>query len=433
MEFIIKTVAKLKVLVFLMILIWQSTSVFAQSRTITGTLFNGITSEPISGTTVKVKGLQGSVTSTANGEFSLTIPDTMGTVQFADFAEMEVMEIKVINTDVINIYLSEINLPDLSLQDLLRIKVSTASKQEKSVQDVAASVVVITQLDIQKYGYRSLEEILAHIPGIYLIDDYYWLGSKNYGVRGFYTNEPFNNMILMVNDVNQMEEYSRGAPLTKVNVPIEAIDRIEVIRGPMSVIYGSGAFLGAINIITSKNEQTKISASVGSENSQKIFLRYFDSPTKNQKFSVTSSFFKSDGLNIPYTDLTTNPIQDNGKTYLENNGLNNNSTTEGKLKEQRFYCNTNYKTKKFTFDGAFTNNNSGMFDGQPSLGSGNYFINNSVTLMAQFDEDLSKHLALRIKETYSNYSDRINYEQDYLNTNKGSNQISSFIESEINL
>ena len=76
------------------------------------------------------------------------------------------------------------------------------------------------------------------------------VAGSNFGVRGFLTSGMNNSMMLMVNGVNQYEDYWGFNPLSRINVPVETIERIEIVRGPMSVVYGSGALLGAINIIT---------------------------------------------------------------------------------------------------------------------------------------------------------------------------------------
>ena len=75
----------------------------------------------------------------------------------------------------------------------------------------------------------------------------YWQ-NESYGVRGFWSKGWNDNVIIMVNGVDQISDYFNDYPLTTIAVPVEAIDKIEVVRGPMSVIYGSGAFFGAINI-----------------------------------------------------------------------------------------------------------------------------------------------------------------------------------------
>ena len=136
-------------------------------------------------------------------------------------------------------------LESLTLEELLSLEITTAGKKKEKISDIPASVVVVTREDIETYGYQSLEEILRNIPGLYFTDDYF---TQNFGVRGFWTNDPLRNVIILVNDVPQREYVVSSNFLEQINIPPEAIDRIEVIRGPMSVMYGTGAFFGAINI-----------------------------------------------------------------------------------------------------------------------------------------------------------------------------------------
>ena len=128
---------------------------------------------------------------------------------------------------------------------------SSAGKTDRSIGDIPASVVLITKEEIQSLGYQSVEEILINVPGLYGIEQHDWTGQgMNIGTRGFYSPGFNNEMVILVNGVNMLEDHNSFYPLARLEVPIESIERIEVIRGPMSVVYGSGAFLGSINIIT---------------------------------------------------------------------------------------------------------------------------------------------------------------------------------------
>jgi outer membrane receptor for ferrienterochelin and colicin len=96
------------------------------------------------------------------------------------------------------------------------------------------------------------------------------------GVRGFWSGVPNDNIIILVNGVHQVNDMWSNYPLHKITVPVEAIDRIEVIRGPMSVVYGNGAFYGVINIFTNDNSGGPLNivgASAGSEKTKKLFIR----------------------------------------------------------------------------------------------------------------------------------------------------------------
>lgn len=324
-----------------------------------------------------------------------------------------------------------INLMNLSLEDLMKIQVETAGKTSQQIADVPASMVVVSRSEIEAYGFHSLEEILQHVTGLFMTDDYYWLGTVNYGVRGFYSSGPFNNMVILVDGVNQMEEYTRGTPLSKVSIPVEAIERIEIVRGPMSVIYGSGAFLGAVNIITGGKNLSEAGVTYGNNNTKRAYAMLSRS---SGDFSTTfvAGYSATDGPDFAYTELTTNPLQDNGKTFLENNGLANNARTTGQLSESRKHVSLAAQFDNLSFDLSYVTCRNGMMDGQPVLGEGSYFINNSFVGSAKWEKTINEELTLRARETFSFYNDYINYEQDYLNTTMGSSQLSSFFETEVN-
>ncbi len=139
---------------------------------------------------------------------------------------------------------------NLTFEDLMNVKIDTAGKTCEKIGEIPASVVILTRQEIERYGYTTLTEALEHIPGLYNINNYEGI-SGNFGIRGFW-NSTYENgsIVLLVNGINQKNDLKRSSPFTNIAVPIEAIDRIEVVRGPMSVTYGNGATFGVINIVT---------------------------------------------------------------------------------------------------------------------------------------------------------------------------------------
>jgi len=325
-----------------------------------------------------------------------------------------------------------VDLSKLTIEQLLDITIETAGKIPEKISEVPASVLLISREEIEKYGYKSITDILQNITGLFITDDYYWLGTQNFGVRGFYSSGPFNNIIILHNGINQMEDYTRGTPFSKINIPIESIDRIEVVRGPMSVIYGSGAFLGAINIITNLEAISTSKVSYGANNTSQIEL-VFSKNIDDLLIKFAGGYNNSDGLDLAYTELTSNPINDeNGKTFLENNGLKNDSRTKNQLYYNSKYASLSTKFSNFEFDLSINSTEGGMMDGQPTLGDGSYYISNTAIASVHYLNKLSESWQLNISSAYSHYNYYNNYEQDYLNTNMNSNQISSFFETEIN-
>jgi outer membrane receptor for ferrienterochelin and colicins len=148
------------------------------------------------------------------------------------------------------------DLGDTSLEELGSIQVYSASKHMQSASDAPSSVTVITADEIQKYGYRSLADILETVRGFYITYD------RDYsfvGVRGFGRLGDSNNRILVLIDGHRINDNVFGEPYlgTEFLVDVDLIERVEIIRGPSSSLYGADAFFAVINVITRKGPQLK--------------------------------------------------------------------------------------------------------------------------------------------------------------------------------
>ncbi|RKY92668.1 TonB-dependent receptor, partial [candidate division KSB1 bacterium] len=146
---------------------------------------------------------------------------------------------------------SEQDIKDFSLNALLNIKISTAAKYAQKVSEAPASVTIITSEDIERYGYRTLDEILMSVRGFYTRND------RNYvyvGLRGFSRLTDYDNRILVLLDGHTLNEDIYGAPSfgTDLGIDPNIIERVEIVRGPGSALYGTGAMFAIINIITKK-------------------------------------------------------------------------------------------------------------------------------------------------------------------------------------
>lgn len=193
----------------------------------------------------------------------------------------------------------------------LRTGLRTAGKQSQEITEIPASVVLITKQEIKEQGYVALEDILENTPGLYLFKDYSWSGGDPIiGVRGFFSESFNNNVIILVNGVNQYEDYWGFYPFSKLNMPVEAIDRIEFIRGPLSVIYGSGAFLGAINIITNEppapgeKKENSIQSSAGTYETNRYS---FVLGSHNEKMGIdfNGQILNTNGIDQPFSSFTS--------------------------------------------------------------------------------------------------------------------------------
>ncbi len=143
------------------------------------------------------------------------------------------------------------NPAELSLDSLLNIDISTAAKYEQRTGDAPASVTIITSQDIQRYGYRTLEDVLNQVRGFYISND------RNYsylGVRGFSRPTDYNDRVLLLLNGHTLNEnfYGQAAIGTELGLDLAAIERIEIVRGPGSALYGTNAMFAVINLITKK-------------------------------------------------------------------------------------------------------------------------------------------------------------------------------------
>lgn len=145
---------------------------------------------------------------------------------------------------------------DLDLVALMGtdIKVVTATKTAQSLEDAPAIIEVITADDIQRWGYRSVAEALNHIAGFYVIDDGILPNLSVRGVSGGLMSE--SSMVKVMIDGQPVSFRSTaGNWLGPELIPLSAISRVEIIRGPASALYGADAFLGVINVITKTGQE----------------------------------------------------------------------------------------------------------------------------------------------------------------------------------
>lgn len=138
-------------------------------------------------------------------------------------------------------------LADLDLAKLAEIPIVSASRHEQSRMGSPRSVSVVTAEEIRRRNYRSVPEAVATVAGVYLQQTNYGGGSPI--IRGMVGNR----ILLMVNGIRLNNGVYRLGPNQYLNqIDIGQVERIEVVRGAGSVLYGSDAFGGVINVITKR-------------------------------------------------------------------------------------------------------------------------------------------------------------------------------------
>jgi iron complex outermembrane receptor protein len=146
------------------------------------------------------------------------------------------------------------DLTSASLEDLMNVEVTSASRKEQKLSEVAAAVFVITQEDIRRSGARNIPDLLRMVPGL----DVAQINANTWAIsaRGF--NLQFaNKLLVMVDGRAVYTPLFGGVNWDTQDVPLEDIDRIEVIAGPGGTVWGSNAVNGVISIITRKAAETQ--------------------------------------------------------------------------------------------------------------------------------------------------------------------------------
>lgn len=134
------------------------------------------------------------------------------------------------------------NLFDLDLQQLMDIEISIASKTPQKMLKTAGTVYIISEEDIERYGWRDLREIMAAIPAFSAIRNYDWF---NVSLRGGGAN-----MVKLLIDGREVQNLIADEAVIQESFPSHRIKRVEVLMGSHSTLYGSNAADGVINIIT---------------------------------------------------------------------------------------------------------------------------------------------------------------------------------------
>lgn len=138
-------------------------------------------------------------------------------------------------------------LGELSLEQLLGTRVVSASNTSEALPQAPATVIVITADEIRERGYTELSEILDDLPGMEVVRPYGATYLKNYW-RGF-RNTIGDAYLIMVDGVILNHLYFNTADVM-VTLPLSNVERVEIVYGPASAVYGPNAFMGVINVIT---------------------------------------------------------------------------------------------------------------------------------------------------------------------------------------
>ncbi len=208
---------------------------------------------------------------------------------------------------------SRTELLDMSLAELMDIPISTASKARESQQEAPGITSVITANEIERFGANNLYELLERVTGTYQPMTYMYPHNV-VSFRGDLRGGLDTHILLLLNGRPFRDSVAGGLNYSIYNAfPLSAIEKIEIIRGPGSVLYGTNAFSGVINIITKKageleSGETRGQVSVGGGS---FGAGITDSHVgyRQGKFSLTGGFklFHEDGWDFHARDEHNEP------------------------------------------------------------------------------------------------------------------------------
>ncbi len=203
---------------------------------------------------------------------------------------------------------------DLSLEELMDIKIVSASKKAESLFDAPLSASVLSREEIRNSGATSIMEALRLIPGVIVREQ--TNGNYDIHVRGL-DNVPPNSLVLsstntttlvMINNRPVYNYLQGGTFWESLPIDLNDVDKIEVVRGPSSTLYGPNAVSGVINIITRRVEKDGLSVNGnGQYGSQSTAIANTSLGYKfSEKFDMAvSGNYQTRGRDVRYLDNNT--------------------------------------------------------------------------------------------------------------------------------
>jgi len=181
-------------------------------------------------------------------------------------------------------------------------EVMSASRSEKFVEELPVTVYVITREEILENGYASLVDVLKSVPGIKVSQPGSAIDGETFTMRGLYGNYYAK---IMIDNVPVQPTVTGGMPIGN-QLPIRQAERIEIIMGPASSIYGADALAGTVNIVTYESERpvyAQADIALGNTGAQGISVMISGKAGKGENvlgYSLYGSMGQRKDMNIKY-------------------------------------------------------------------------------------------------------------------------------------
>jgi outer membrane receptor for ferrienterochelin and colicins len=189
----------------------------------------------------------------------------------------------------------------LSLNDLLNVKVTVASRTMESVEDAPASLTVFTREQIQRMAVSTLEDLLNYVPGFQVGNDAVFGRLGRISVRGLFSTVS-SGVLLLRDGVPEWNPYDGSAWNFARHVMLNDVERVEVMRGPGSTMWGTNASSAVINIVSVKNRDT-VAAGYGSIGRRELSANFHSEVVSGLKLSGSVQGYADEGFTFKnYTD-----------------------------------------------------------------------------------------------------------------------------------
>ena len=281
-----------------------------------------------------------------------------------------------------------------SLEKLLNIQISTAAKYKQAMSDAPASLTLITSEDIAQYGYQTLDDVLQSVPGFYISND------RNYayiGTRGFGRPTDYNDRILLMLNGHSLNDgiFGSAAIGTDFGLDLNLVDRIEIIRGPGSALYGTSALFAVINIITKQGTDLdggQAALEGGSYGRKKGSAIFGQKLASGLEFTLAGQWMDIQGPDLYFKEFDapeTNSGRAPGRDWDKSRG---------------FYAALDYHG--LSFQGAFTSRMKGVPTAsfETLFNDGREETKDNLGFMEiQFERDLGKNKNILVRGYYNRY------------------------------
>jgi iron complex outermembrane receptor protein len=185
------------------------------------------------------------------------------------------------------------------------VTVTGAAKRPQPISETPSMVTVITAAEIRAHGHRTLADALRWVRGAFVTYD------RNYsyvGMRGLQRPGDYNNKILLTLDGHTMNGnvYGDGLFGNELGLDLETVERIEVVRGPGSALYGSHAVLAVVNVVTrrpSREPGVTMSARTGEGRERRVFGALASSRPGRPAWSVAGSWLGARGADLYFPEF----------------------------------------------------------------------------------------------------------------------------------